>query len=128
MTAQAVLDWTIPIYLAATAIVAGLLARDTRTHRHDREGDCPVKIQMLAMHRREDYPGQYGPEILAVVDQWTLDENPEWWDEEIARLKRSVGGEAGAWAVVTATLNDDDLMAALYPHNEVPLDVTQADQ
>ena len=32
-----VLDWTIVIYLAGTAIVAALLARDTRTHRHDRE-------------------------------------------------------------------------------------------
>ena len=39
MTAAAVLDCAIAAYLAGTAIVAGLLARDTRTHRHDREGD-----------------------------------------------------------------------------------------
>jgi len=39
MTAQAVLDYAIAAYLAGVAIVAGLLARDTHTHRHDREGD-----------------------------------------------------------------------------------------
>lgn len=78
-----------------------------------------MKIYLLVMHRREDYPGQHGPEVLAVVDQWTLDENPEWWDAEVARQKSLVGGDAAAWTVVTAVLDQDELMRALYPLNEV---------
>lgn len=75
-----------------------------------------MKIQLLALQRKERYPGEYGPEIVAVVDEHTLEESPEWWPIEIARHKADLGDEADAWAVLDVALPIAAVMSALYPH------------
>lgn len=74
-----------------------------------------MKIRLLVLHRKEAYPGQLAPEILSVVDELTLEDNPEWWEQEVAKQQADVGDDAAAWAQVEATLDVDALMAALYP-------------
>lgn len=49
----------------------------------------------------------------------TLDENPQWWPEEIARQKDSIGDDAHAWAEITVEVPDDAIQKALYPNQEV---------
>ena len=78
-----------------------------------------MEIQLLVLHRKEDFEGQLRPEVLAVVDEVTLEENPPWWPEEIAKQKAAVGDDAAAWAIVRATLDDEALMAALYPSGDL---------
>lgn len=70
---------------------------------------------MLVLQRKESYPGQLGPEVLAIVDEVTLDDNGSWWTDEIQRHKASVGDEADAWAVIEAVIPTKALMDALYP-------------
>lgn len=76
-------------------------------------------IQLLVLHRTESYPGEYAPEVVDVVDEYSLDEYPEGWDERVAQHKRDVGNDASAWAIVSTEIETDDLMAALYPLNEI---------
>lgn len=81
-----------------------------------------MKVELLVMHREERYEGEYAPEVVAVCDEWTLEDNPKWWADEIAKQKslhasaEDAGpGAARAWAVVTIELSVDSLMLALYP-------------
>ena len=74
-----------------------------------------MKVELLVMHRRERYEGEYAPEVLAVCDEWTLEDNPGWWEREIVQQKALIGDDASAWAVVTIELSTDSLMLALYP-------------
>ena len=82
-----------------------------------------MRVTLLVLHRRESYPGQYSPEVMSVVDEVTLEENPDWGTEEVERQQNSVGGDASAWAQVSVELSTDQLMAALYPQ-PVVLDTT----
>lgn len=72
-------------------------------------------IRLLVGHREEHYPGEYAPEVFAVVDEMTLDENPTYWVEKVAEEKAGSGEGITAWAEVEFDLNDEDLMRALYP-------------
>lgn len=74
-----------------------------------------MKITMLAMHRKEQYSGEYAPEIMSIVDEVTMDENPQWWGEEIERQKALIGSEASAWAEIAVEVSTEAIMAALYP-------------
>lgn len=79
-----------------------------------------MKTHLLVMHRKESYPGEHAPEVLSVCDEWTMDENPEWWDKEVAMRKRTVGSDASAFAEIVVDLPTDTVMAALYPAPIVP--------
>lgn len=75
-------------------------------------------VTLLVLHRKESYPGQHAPEVVAVVDEWILDENPDWWTAEIERQKGLVRDDASAWAEVTISFPTEALMSALYPKSE----------
>ena len=85
-----------------------------------------MKAHLLVLHRKESYPGEFGPEILAVCDEFTMDENPQWWTDEVARRTRQIGDEASAWAEVVIDLPIDAVMAALYPSTTVPATIVAA--
>lgn len=74
-----------------------------------------MNINLLVLHRKESYPGEYAPEIVAVADEVQMDENPDWWHEEIDRQKKTIANDANAWAVVTIDVPTSQIMAALYP-------------
>lgn len=46
--------------------------------------EAPMRARLLVLHRKEMYPGENGPEIMAVADEYTLDQNSEWWESEVA--------------------------------------------
>jgi len=41
-----------------------------------------MKIYVLFGQRHENYPGELAPEALAVVDQFTHDENHQWMEDK----------------------------------------------
>lgn len=82
-----------------------------------------MKAYLLVVHRKESYEGEFGPEILAVVDEYTMDENPHWWAAEVLRRKRMFGPDANAFAEIVIDLPVSDLMDALYPTRNVPVTV-----
>lgn len=72
-------------------------------------------IRLLVLQRKEKYGGQLGPEVLAVVDETTMDDNPSWWPEEIERQKHAVGTDAESWAEIEVDLPDQAIKRALTP-------------
>lgn len=87
-----------------------------------------MKAHLLVLHRKESYDGEFGPEIVAVCDEFTMDENPAWWVEETARQKAAVGNNASAWAEVTIEVPTYALMTALYPaRTPIPVDAVITD-
>lgn len=86
-----------------------------------------MQIQLLVLQRKQSYPGELLPEVLAVVSEATLEENPDWWPQEIARNKEIIGEDAEAWAVVSAELSEEALAAALNPTPvQIDLDIPLA--
>lgn len=77
--------------------------------------EAPMRARLLVLHRKEIYPGEFGPEVMAVADEYTLDQNPEWWENEVARQRDLVADDAAAWAEVDIEISADALMRALYP-------------
>ena len=84
------------------------------------EIDALLTVRLLILQRKCRYPGELAPEVMAVVDEVTLDENPSWWPDEISRHKDSVGDDADAWAEVEVDIPVDAVIAALYPTPKVP--------
>ena len=78
-----------------------------------------MNVRLLVGHRKDSYPGEYAPEVVAVVDEFTIDDNPEWWSNEVAKQKALWGTDADAWAEIEVSLPREELMAALYPTNTV---------
>lgn len=88
---------------------------------HNVEKDAPLTARLLILQRKCRYPGEHAPEVFAVVDEWTLDENPSWWPTEVAKHRDAVGGDADAWAEVEIDLPMSAVRAALYPSPKVPV-------
>lgn len=85
-----------------------------------------MRVTLLALQRKVAYEGELGPEILACVDEITLEENPQWWPEEVARQKESIGDDAHAWAEITVEVPDDAIQKALCPNQKaVPVEVLE---
>lgn len=85
-----------------------------------------MEIKLLVVQRKERYAGEHSPEILAVADENVLDDNPEWWDDEIKSQLEAIGeSDIDAWTVITATIPTEALHAALYPQNRVDLTITE---
>lgn len=80
-----------------------------------------VTARLLVLQRVCRHPGEFAPEVVSVVDEWTLDENPDWWPTEVRAQKSAVGSDADAWAEVEITLPLSALHAALYPAPAVPV-------
>lgn len=49
-----------------------------------------IRAKILVLHRHESYEGEHLPELLVIADQTTLEENPEWFDDEVKKVKESV--------------------------------------
>ena len=74
-----------------------------------------MKITVLFMQRRGGYPGEFAPEAMAVADEVTLDDNFDWWAEEVERQKKLVGKDAESWAEVDIEIDGAAVQAALNP-------------
>jgi hypothetical protein len=72
-----------------------------------------MKIKILFAQRKCSYGGEYAPEALAVVDQHTDDENPEYFQRECEKELKVMGNECEAHRVIEIEVSDDDIQKAL---------------
>lgn len=77
-----------------------------------------IRARILVLHRKEQYPGQLAPEFMLIADQWMLEENPQWFDDEVRKVKQSIGDDANAWATIEVELDHEAVLRALYPASE----------
>jgi hypothetical protein len=74
-----------------------------------------MKVNLLIMHYKEKYDGQYMPNVVLACDEFIMDENPSWWSENVAKEKAKVGNEAAAWAEIVVEVDSEAMLDALYP-------------
>lgn len=60
-----------------------------------------MNLYVLFMQRKEQYEGEFGPEALACIDEYVLDDGGSaWWQKTIAEKKASHRDEAAGFAIV----------------------------
>jgi hypothetical protein len=77
--------------------------------------ESPMKVHLLIAHHNESYPGQHAPNVMIACDEYTMDDNPTWWTENVAKEKTSIGEANATFAEIVITIDDDAMLDALYP-------------
>lgn len=72
-----------------------------------------MKLHVLYAQRKEHYPGEYAPEVLAAIDEFGQSDNPEFLDDE--RTKAVASGDFENVVVVTLEVNGAKIMEMLRP-------------
>jgi hypothetical protein len=70
-----------------------------------------MEITVLFIQRKESYEGEYAPEALIVADEYTMDDNPEFFDEEVKRILEEDSDISGHTIVLFEV--DQDLIRSL---------------
>jgi len=77
-----------------------------------------MKIHILFLQRHEDYEWQYAPEVLAAVDEYTNDENPEWFIDRCEKEQEAQKGQ-GTFRVIDVNVSQDQIRDLLLKSPEV---------
>lgn len=67
-------------------------------------------IKALFIQRKERYEGEYGPELIDAVDEYTDDENPSYFEEKVKKAQENVAsGEYAGMSVVRINVDQDEI-------------------
>ncbi len=59
-----------------------------------------MKLHILFGQRKQSYEGEYAPEVLTCWDEYAVDENPEGYEADIAKMREKYGSEMSAMEVI----------------------------
>jgi hypothetical protein len=65
-----------------------------------------MEITVLFIQRIESYEGQNAPEAMVIADEWTMEDNPEWFEKEVEKILKENSDVAGH-AIVTFDVDQD---------------------
>jgi hypothetical protein len=65
-----------------------------------------MQIKVLFGQRKERYDNEYGPEAMAIVDEFSDSENPIYFDTEVAKIKKEQGSEFVGFSVVWIVVDE----------------------
>jgi hypothetical protein len=97
-----------------------------------KSGGSKVQIRCLFGQRRGTYEGQYAPELLAAIDEWGDEDNPDYLnDAESKAREQERGGEFSLVKRIIVTVDDEAFDRAFSP--EIPkvageIEVDEAEQ
>jgi hypothetical protein len=74
-------------------------------------------IKVLFAQRKESYEGEFGPEALAVVDEFVDAENPNFMVEETERQLKQMGPGCASHAMVEIEVDQEKISEIL---NKIP--------
>lgn len=69
-----------------------------------------MKIKILFAQRKY---GDQAPEALAVVDEYTDDENPDYFKGECEKQLKALGDECDSHRIIEINVSDEGIAAAL---------------
>lgn len=72
-----------------------------------------MKVYVLFGQRHCSYDGQYAPEALAVVDEWTEEDNPSYMRDELAKYREDAS--FANLRVIALEISQDRLSELLSP-------------
>lgn len=76
-----------------------------------------MRLHVLYAQRKESFPGEYAPEVLAAIDENGQSDNPEYVAGE--KSKAVATGEFESVVVVTLEVNGEKIMEMLRPSRPV---------
>lgn len=74
-----------------------------------------MTLYVLFAHLKETYTGQYAPDALAIISEEGMDENPEYMERELKKVREDDTYAAAAVVRVAITEGYEDVMRILYP-------------
>lgn len=74
-----------------------------------------MKLYILFGQRKCRYDGQYAPEALAIADEWTMDENPDYIEDEKSKYESSK--EFSSLVIIPIEVSSTDINKRLVPDN-----------
>jgi len=94
-------------------------SRKEMTHRKvfidtiwERKGGDMI-VRMLWMQRKERYEGEHAPELLVAVDEYTDDENPDFFAEQCDKALKAVGDEVASYRIFRVELDGEEIHRGL---------------
>lgn len=63
--------------------------------------------------------GEYAPKALCCVDEYSHDDNPNWFDEQIEKEIKSQGDDIASYKVIDIEIDDDKLVKILNSAPEI---------
>lgn len=82
-----------------------------------------MRIKCLFIQRNEQYAGQYAPELLVAVDEFTNEEAPTWFPDECAKELESVGDDLAGKAIVELEVDQEQLRQILIGKKTLKADI-----
>lgn len=73
-------------------------------------------LYVLFGQRKCNYPGQYAPEALEVMDEFGYEENPQWLEEKKEKCKAT--GEFMAVEIIELAAPTSEIEQRLMPRHE----------
>lgn len=71
-------------------------------------------IKSLWIQRKCDYPDQYAPELIAAIDEYGNDDNPDYIDDEYKKaLQEQLNGEYVSITIIDIHVPEIDINKAL---------------
>lgn len=83
------------------------------------QGVSPMKLYILFGQRIERYPGEYAPEALEVMDEYGMEENPEYLDDKMQEFSKTE--EFESLAIVPLAVDQSSIMNLLRPSAAEPI-------
>lgn len=84
-------------------------------------------LKVLFIQRKESYEGEFAPEPLVVVDEFTHEENPEWFEKKCGEELAALSGEILGHAVVDIDVDQDELRRRCLGHHPILKGVIQGE-
>ena len=78
-----------------------------------------MKIFMIWVQRKCRYPGEYGPELLDSIDEWTDEDNPDYLDNKFKEY--CTDSEFESVQIIEAEINDGTLQKIMSKENKIKL-------
>lgn len=72
-----------------------------------------MKLYILFGQRIERYPGEYAPEALEVMDEYGMEESPEYLDDKMKEFSKTE--EFESLAIVPLAVDQSSIMKILRP-------------
>lgn len=72
-----------------------------------------MKVHILFGQRKESYEGEHAPEVLAAWDEYSVEENPEGFDQDVALCLKEVGDSMAATRVIKIDVDQARIRALL---------------
>ena len=72
-----------------------------------------MKLRILFGQRKENYPGQYGPEAILCWDEFCIDENPAEFDKQVETTTENLKSDFSSFRVIDIEVNHDKIRQML---------------